>query len=65
MDKGKIREARGRRLFKDIAKAVGYLHNMNISHRDLKGENILIKLNQKVSFQLIGTVSYKFISEKT
>ena len=41
---------------------------MNISHRDLKGENILLKLNQKVSFQLIGTVSYKFISrvrEKT
>ena len=49
MAKGKLREARSRRLFRDITKAVCYLHEMKISHRDLKGENVLLKMNQRVS----------------
>lgn len=47
MEQGKLRESRSRRLFRDISKAVLHLHQRKISHRDLKGENILLKMNAK------------------
>jgi len=42
LEHGCFSEAAARRLFKDIAGAVEFLHDRNIVHRDLKPENILL-----------------------
>jgi len=42
LEKGCFSEASARRLFREIAGAVKYLHDRNIVHRDLKPENILL-----------------------
>ena len=36
-------EIQCRRIFKQIAEAVEYIHSINISHRDIKLDNILIE----------------------
>ena len=39
----KINEKKARRWFKQILSAIKYIHAAGIAHRDLKGENILLK----------------------
>ncbi|KAL9684125.1 hypothetical protein QQ045_021559 [Rhodiola kirilowii] len=49
--RGRLSEARGRRLFQQLVDAVSYCHDRGVYHRDLKLENVLIdnKGNLKIS----------------
>ncbi|XP_059638115.1 CBL-interacting serine/threonine-protein kinase 1-like [Cornus florida] len=49
--KGKLSEARGRKLFQQLIDGVSYCHNKGVYHRDLKLENVLVdaKGNIKIS----------------
>lgn len=38
-----VREVTARRMFKQIVEAVCYLHQINVVHRDIKLDNILIE----------------------
>lgn len=38
-----VRETTARRIFKQVAESVQYLHALNIIHRDIKLDNILIE----------------------
>ena len=38
-----VREITARRIFKQVAESVAYLHSSNIVHRDIKLDNILIE----------------------
>lgn len=42
VERGRIEEGEGRRLFQQIMGAVGYCHQQGIVHRDLKPENVLM-----------------------
>lgn len=39
----KINEPQCRRIFKQIAEGIDYIHSLNIAHRDIKLDNILIE----------------------
>lgn len=51
VDSGPINEKECRRLFRQIAEALAFVHDRNIAHRDLKPENILLDkdLNAKLA----------------
>lgn len=44
----RLNEEEARRVFKQCVSAIKYLHDFNISHRDIKLENILLDTNQDV-----------------
>lgn len=39
---GRIPEKHCKRIFKYLAKALAFMHSMNIAHRDIKLENIIL-----------------------
>lgn len=44
-EKGAVQEGLARWVFKDVCSAVAYLHGIDIAHRDIKCENILLDMN--------------------
>lgn len=52
--KGAIKESESRRLFGEMCAGIEYLHNMNIVHRDLKCENILLCTNNQIKIADFG-----------
>ncbi|XP_067138727.1 testis-specific serine/threonine-protein kinase 2-like [Centruroides vittatus] len=59
-----VPEDRARKYFFQLAQAVDYLHKKNISHRDLKCENLLITSNDVIKLTDFG-FSRKCIDRKT
>ena len=55
---GKLIENRAKRIFKQIALAINYLHLNGIAHRDIKLENILIDNNDNIKLIDFGLSSY-------
>ncbi|CAL1269620.1 unnamed protein product, partial [Larinioides sclopetarius] len=45
---GRLKEKEARQFFEQMVNAMKYLHSLNIAHRDLKCENIMIDENQKI-----------------
>ncbi|XP_033116390.1 MAP kinase-activated protein kinase 2-like isoform X2 [Anneissia japonica] len=56
-------EREAAQIISDIAKAVHYLHNMNIAHRDLKPENLLFK--DKGANSVLKLTDFGFAKETT
>lgn len=44
----KFNESEGRFVFKQIVEGLGYCHNMDIAHRDIKLENIIVDTERRV-----------------
>jgi len=42
VDRGKLSEVEGRKYFRQLVSALGYLHSKGFCHRDLKPENVLL-----------------------
>lgn len=49
-----IPEEKAKNIFRDISNGLNYLHNLNIAHRDLKCENILIFKNNVAALSDFG-----------
>ncbi|KAK9509597.1 hypothetical protein O3M35_006875 [Rhynocoris fuscipes] len=56
--KGELPEKVGRTWFHQLASAIYYLHNLNIAHRDIKCENILITKSYNVKLADFGFARY-------
>ena len=52
--KGALREGETRRLFGEMCAGMDYLHKMEIVHRDLKCENILLCTNNQIKIADFG-----------
>lgn len=56
--RGAMQEDRARILFKQLVCGVEYLHSVNVVHRDLKCENILLDTNNNVKVSDFGFARY-------
>ena len=54
----KLDEEEAKYLFKQVVQAIDYCHNINVSHRDIKLENILLDKNNKVKVIDFGFSTY-------
>lgn len=52
--KGSLKESECRRMFKELLSAIEYIHKMNIVHRDLKCENILLSKKNSIKLADFG-----------
>lgn len=55
---GVVSESLGNVWFYQLASAINYLHSINIAHRDLKCENILISRNKNLKIADFGFARY-------
>jgi serine kinase len=56
--KGHISESRSRQYFKQLLSAVRYLHSLDLAHRDLKCENVLLASREQVRISDFGFARY-------
>ena len=61
-DRGKLDERRACRLFRQLIKAVEYLHSIGCAHRDIKPSNILLK--EELEIKLIDFGLGNFYSKE-
>ncbi|XP_071441938.1 serine/threonine-protein kinase SIK3 isoform X2 [Hetaerina americana] len=54
VEKGRMSEEEARRVFRQIVSAVNYCHSMNVVHRDLKAENLLLDANMDIKLADFG-----------
>lgn len=55
---GSIENTKAKRLFYELSQAIKYIHNLNITHRDLKCENILLDKNEHIKLADFGFARY-------
>lgn len=56
VEKGRLTEVEGRRIFGELCLAVGYMHEKGVVHRDLKLENVLLDGECRVKLGDLGFV---------
>lgn len=56
VERGRLPEEEARRIFGELALAVGHMHSLGIVHRDLKLENILLDGELRVKLGDLGFV---------
>lgn len=54
VEKGRMLEGEARRLFGELAVAVGYMHREGVVHRDLKLENVLLDGELRIKLGDLG-----------
>lgn len=54
VERGRLLEGEARRMFGELAVAVGWLHNQGVVHRDLKLENILLDGELRIKLGDLG-----------
>eukprot|EP00026_Physarum_polycephalum_P015051 Phypoly_transcript_15641.p1 GENE.Phypoly_transcript_15641~~Phypoly_transcript_15641.p1 ORF type:complete len:288 (+),score=45.59 Phypoly_transcript_15641:120-866(+) len=59
-----LSERRSKKIFRQIAEAVNYLHGNNICHRDLNGANILMKHKGKDEIRIVDFGSARILKSK-
>jgi serine/threonine-protein kinase HSL1 (negative regulator of Swe1 kinase) len=57
--KGKLEEKKAMRIFRQILSAVGYCHSLNIYHRDLNPDNILLTKTGDVKITGFGMATFQ------